>query len=79
MGIDYGICHECTPDWVFEEKMKFEQAMRDITSFINHEYGAEEASLVRRKQDSHASLAKVATQEYDLVYEAGKDWYKNNS
>ena len=70
MGNAYGYCSNCTPDWVIEAKKKYKKVVTNAYSQAKIEF---ESRIDKRAQ----KLIGDAKDEYNLIYEAGKEWYKN--
>jgi hypothetical protein len=75
MGIDYGICSACTPTWVKEAKDALDLKRSKIRDEVRSKYEERiDAEIAERMLE-----LREEEDEFQLLYEAGKDWYKVNN
>jgi len=79
MGISYGSCENCTPAWVRDAKTKYNSQWGDVKKQVGEYFKEERTSLEEREAQMLKELMEGPQQDYDLVCEAGKDWYKNKN
>lgn len=70
MGIDYGTCPQCTPQWVLEARRDFQKRYREVHKSVQEKY----AEIIRQEIED---IIRQEREEYNLVFEAGREWYKN--
>ena len=77
MGISYGSCENCTPEWFHEATTKYNSQRVEVKARVEEYFREEQISLIERESIMMKELMEGPQQDYDLVCEAGKDWYKN--
>ena len=72
-GIDYGICPACTPNWVSQAKNILNHKKNMIRDQVKKAY---DPIIEKEIKDRIATELAEEQKEFDLIFEAGKDWYK---
>ncbi len=75
MGIAYGDCGECTPLWVFMAKKEYDKAREQMWKEANGRYAEQKSALDQKIHDLFDSLIAPYKDEYELNFEAGREWY----
>jgi len=76
MGNDYGSCSNCTPKWVVDAKYAYNTTRHEVDKQVNEEFKEQIKELELTMDLRKNELMKDARAEYELIYEAGKDWHK---
>lgn len=76
MGIDYGSCERCTPNWVKEAERTYTAMRYEIEAKVKKEFEKETKALQKRIDERETMLLAGYKEDRDLTYAAGKQWYK---
>jgi hypothetical protein len=75
-GIDYGVCQFCTPNWVTQARNILAYNKGNIRNQVEEKY---KPLIEEEIKNRIASELAEEQEEFDLIFEAGKDWYKLKS